>query len=257
MSSIAYVSVEEAIALRGLRMVVVGGIPSPWSEAAKGIFHVKRIPWTAVRLAYDSEALKEWAGQRSAPVAVYEDEPPRAGWAQILLRAERIAPTPALLPADAADRALVFGLAHEICGEQGLAWCRRLRLVEAGLQGRGGFAPKAAAYIGRKYGYSPQAGSAATARVVDLLGMLAARLKAQRAAGSDYYVGASLTAVDIYSATALALLRPLPQEVCPMDPATRAAFEFREPATDAALDDVLLRHRAMMYERHLELPLSL
>jgi glutathione S-transferase len=255
--SFSYVAPEEAIGRRGLRMVVVGQIPSPWSEAAKGILHVKGIPWTAVRLAYDSPQLKEWAGQRSAPVAVYDDEPPRSGWAEILLLAERLAPTPSLLPADAADRALMFGLAHEICGQQGLGWSRRLQLVGAGLKGEGGFAPKAAAYIGKKYGYTPQAEVAATARVVELLAMLAARLKAQQAAGSDYYIGDRMTAVDIYSATALALLRPLPHDVCPMDAGTRAAFEFREPATDAALDETLLRHRDMMYRRHLGLPLSL
>lgn len=255
--SIAYTTVEEAIARRGLRMVVVGRVPSPWSEAAKGIFHVKGIPLTAVRLDYESQALKDWARQRSAPVAIYEDEPPRAGWAEILLLAEHIAPSPALLPTEPADRALVFGLAHEICGEQGLGWSRRLQLVEAGLRGAGGFQPKVAAYIGKKYGYSPQAVAAATPRVVELLAMLAARLKAQHSAGSSYYVGQGLTAVDIYSATFLALLRPLPHDVCTMDAATRAAFEFRDPATDAALDEILLEHRAMMYRRHLDLPLSL
>src|SRR5215469_11399489 len=93
-----YVSVEEAIARRGVRMVVVGNVPSPWGEAAKGILHIKGIEWAAVRLVYDSEPLRQWAGQASAPVAVYEDEPPRAGWAEILLLAERLAPTPALLP---------------------------------------------------------------------------------------------------------------------------------------------------------------
>lgn len=36
-----YVSVEDARNAPGLRMVVVGGIPSPWGEAAKGIFHMK------------------------------------------------------------------------------------------------------------------------------------------------------------------------------------------------------------------------
>ena len=255
--TIEYVTVEEAMAGNGLRMVVVGRIPSPWSEAAKGILHVKGIPWKAVRLAYDSPELKQWTGQRSAPVAIYDNEPPRAGWADILLLAERLAPQPSLLPADAADRALMFGLAHEICGEQGLAWSRRLQLVQAGLAGQGGFAPQVAAYIGKKYGFSPQAGASAPARVVDVLNMLAARLKAQQAAGSDYYIGNSLTAVDIYSATALGLMRPLPQAICAMDPATRQAFEFREPVTDAALDDVLLRHRDMVYERHLGLPLSL
>jgi glutathione S-transferase len=254
---VSYLSAEEAIASRGLRMVVVGGIPSPWSEAAKGIFHVKGIQWAAVRLAYDGPALKDGAGRRSAPVALYEDEPPRSGWAEILLLAQRLAPAPALLPAGAADRALVFGLAHEICGEQGLGWWRRLQLVHAGLQGLGGFQPRVAAYIGKKYGYSPEAGMVARQRVVDLLAMLAGRLKAQHAAGSRYYVGQGLTAVDIYSATFLALLRPLSQDVCTMDEAARAAFEFREPASDAALDEVLLAHREMMYREHLALPLSL
>jgi hypothetical protein len=71
--------------------------------------------------------LKEWAGQRSGPILMYNNERPRAGWAEILLLSERLAPNPSLLPKDAVDRALVFGLAHEICGEQGLAWSRRSR----------------------------------------------------------------------------------------------------------------------------------
>ena len=77
-----YVSVDEAIKRSGVRMVVVGGVPSPWGEAAKGILHVKNIEWAAVRLVYDSEPLKEWAGQRSGPILVYNDERPRAGWAE-------------------------------------------------------------------------------------------------------------------------------------------------------------------------------
>lgn len=254
---ISYLSVEEAMASRGLRMVVVGGIPSPWSEAAKGILHVKKIPWTGVRLVYDNPALKDWAGQRNAPVALYEDEPPRSGWEDILLLAERLAPSPSLLPGAAADRALVFGLAHEICGEQGLGWSRRLQMVEAGLRGAGGFPAKVAAYIGKKYGYTPAAGAAAAGRVVQLLEMLAGRLRAQHAAGSRYYVGDALTAVDIYSAAFMAMLRPLPHDVCPMEASTRAAFELREPATDAALDAVLLAHRDAIYRDHLQLPLSL
>jgi hypothetical protein len=83
--SFEYVSVEEAIKGRGLRMVVVGEVPSPWGEAAKGFLHIKGVNWVAVRLAYDSEPLRQWAGQRSGPVAVYENERPRSGWAEILL----------------------------------------------------------------------------------------------------------------------------------------------------------------------------
>ena len=252
-----YVSVDAAIARRGLRMVVVGNVPSPWGEAAKGILHIKDIDWVAVRLAYDSEPLRAWAGQRSGPVAIYDDERPRAGWAEILLLTERLAPTPSLLPKDAAERALTFGLAHEICGEDGLGWARRLQLIHAGLQGAGGFAPRVATYLAKKYGYSPEAGSAAGARVVAWLGMLAARLKAQRAAGSRFYLGNTLSAVDIYSATFMALLSPLPEVHCAMDAGSRAAMETLDAATAAALDPMLLEHRDMMYRERLVLPLSL
>jgi glutathione S-transferase len=252
-----YVSVEDAIGRAGLRMVVVGGVPSPWGEAAKGIFHIKGLPWVAVRLAYDSDALKQWAGQRSGPVGIYDNERPRAGWAEILLLSERLAPAPALLPADAAERALVFGLAHELCGEAGLGWSRRLQLVHAGLHNSGGFSERVAQYLGKKYGYSPEAGAAAGVRVAQLLRMLAARLNAQRSAGSRYFVGDSLTAVDVYSAAFMAMFSPLPPEHCAMDAASRVAFELRDAATEAALEPALFEHRDMMYTRHLELPLSL
>ena len=252
-----YVSVDDAIARRGLRMVVVGGVPSPWGEAAKGILHIKGIDWAAVRLVYDSEKLKEWAGQRSGPVAIYDDERPRAGWAEILLLAERLKPAPALLPKDPAERALVFGLAHEICGEDGLGWTRRLQLVHAGLQNAGGFPAKVAAYLARKYGYSPEAGAVAGARVVGLLGMLAARLKAQRLAGSRYYVGSTPSAVDVYSATFMALFGPLPSAHCAMDAGSRKAFETLDAPTVEALNPMLLEHRDMMYREWLELPLAL
>ena len=253
----SYVSVDDAIARDGLRMVVVGGVPSLWGEAAKGLFHIKRIEWVAVRLVYDSEPLRQWAGQRSGPVAVYEREEPRAGWREILLLAERLAPAPPLLPEEPAARARVLGLAAAICGEGGLGWTRRLQLIHAGLQGAGGFPARVAAYLGKKYGHDPEAGAAAGARVVAQLGELAARLRAQHDAGSAYFVDAGLTAADVYAATVMALFRPLPPAQCAMDPATRAAFETLDAPTAAALDPVLVAHRDMMYAKHLELPLSL
>jgi glutathione S-transferase len=252
-----YIGVEEARKRGGLRMVVVGGVPSPWGEAAKGILHIKGIEWAAVRLVYDSESLREWAGQRSGPVAIYDKEHPRSGWAEILLLAERLAPIPALLPADPAERALVFGIAHEICGEAGLGWSRRLQLIHAGLENAGGFPEQVAKYLGKKYGYRPETGVAATPRVVELLGMLAARLRAQYETGSRYYVGNSLTAIDVYGATFMALFGPLPHAQCAMSASTRAAFATRDARTEAALDPILFKHRDMMYAEYLELPLSL
>ena len=256
--SFEYVSVEDATRRPGLRMVVVSGVPSPWGEAAKGILHVKGLPWAAVRLDYASDALKQWTGgRRDGPVLIHNDEPPRHAWDQILLLAERLAPEPALLPRDAADRAFAMGLAHEICGEGGLGWTRRLQLVHAGLTSHGGFPPKVAAYLAKKYGYRAEDAPSYGPRAIALLRMLAARLDTQRAAGSRYYLGDSLTVVDIYSATFMALFNPLPHEQCAMDPATREAFGWLDDATQEALAPALLAHRDRVYADHLVTPLAL
>jgi glutathione S-transferase len=237
-------------------MLVVPGTANPWVEAAKGIFHIKGIEWAAVPIVYDSEALKAWAGQRNGPVVVYNNERPRPGWAEILLLAERLAPTPPLLPHDAQQRALMLGMAHEICGEAGLGWSRRNQLVHAGLHNAGGFSIETSKYLGKKYGYNPQAGADASERVAALLAMLVARLKAQQEAGSPYYVGDAVSALDIYSATFAGMFSPLPHAVCPIEPSTRAAFELSDARIDAVCDPILFAHRDMMYARHLALPLS-
>jgi glutathione S-transferase len=255
--SVEYVSVEDAIARRGLRMVVVAKVPSPWGEAAKGFFHLKRIDFVAVRLVYDHEPLKQWAGQLSGPVAIYDDEPPRSGWAEILMLAERLAPAPALLSPVPEIRAQQLLLADKFCSQGGLGWNRRLQMVHAGHTKTGGFGERVAGYLGGKYGYDAAAADQYEARVIGLLGEFAGVLRAQRAARRNYYVGDQLSAPDIYSATFMALFKPLPPEQCDMHPGVRAAFEWLNEATARALDPILLEHRDMVYARHLQLPLSL
>jgi hypothetical protein len=56
--------------------------------------------------------LYEWTAQRSAPVAIWNDERPRSTWIEQLYLAERLQPFPALIPASIADRALMFGYAN-------------------------------------------------------------------------------------------------------------------------------------------------
>jgi glutathione S-transferase len=254
---IEYADLETAREHPGLRMVVVPGVPSPWGEAAKGILHVKQLPWLAVRLDQGSQEMADWTGERSGPVAMYEDEAPRGGWAEILLLAERLSPKPALLPLDPAERALAMGLAHEICGEGGLGWSSRLQGVHAGLSGEGGFPQGVAQYLASKYGYLAEEAESYEGRVVGIFGMLADRLQAQRTRKSPFYLGDSLSAVDIYSATFMALGRPLPPDLCPMPDAMRAAFETSNPAIEKALDPILLEHRDFIYRDYLELPLSI
>ena len=254
--SLEYVGVEEAIARKGLRMVVVGNVPSPWGEAAKGIFHIKRIPFAAVRLVYDNPALAKWAGQLSGPVAIYDQEVPRSGWAEILMLAERLQPEPALLPADPLQRSQVLAIADKFCREGGLGWMRRLQLVHAGMQKSGGFGDRVTQYLGGKYGYDAAQAHAYDAAVRQLLREFATSLREQRRRG-PYYLGAELSAADVYSATFMGMFMPLPESHCAMHPASRAAFSWVDEETLAALDPLLIEHRDMMYARHLELPLSL
>jgi hypothetical protein len=126
-----YVDVEQAVGMSGLRVVLSPGVPGPWSEAAKGILHVKRIPYVKVRQEVGGEnaALLRWTAQTTAPAFVYENERPRSIWNDQLYLAERLKPEPPLIPEDIGDRALMFGLSNELCGEIGFGWSRRLMLL--------------------------------------------------------------------------------------------------------------------------------
>ena len=267
-----YINLKDAKEQSGLRMTVVDGLPSPWSEAAKSILHIKKIPWSAIRLDPRDNVMANWSGSRSAPVLMFENESPRAGWAEILLLAERLAPEPALLPKNAKERALALGLCHEICGEMGLGWARRLECVYTGLSknglsknglskndlsDKGGFPEPIAKYLAAKYGYQKQQGPEYSHRVVSLLNMLTEQLQAQRDLGQPFYIGSTLSVVDIYSATFMALFKPLPQAQCPMFEAIRPTFESCNEDITAALDSILIEHRDFIYSEFLELPLSL
>jgi glutathione S-transferase len=252
-----FVDVEEARALPGLRLVLTTGVPGPWGEAAKGICHVKRLPYVAVRQEGGGEnaALADWTQQTSAPVAVWNDEPPRTTSLGILFLAERLAPSPPLVPDDADERAQMFGYCHEIIGEQGLGWSRRLMLLHPILAAAGDKTPAPIRRMAVKYGYGAEAAEAAPWRVVAILRMLSAQLDRQRVAGRPYLVGNHLTALDIYWATFAAMLEPLPDELCPMPAGLRTLYTASGPVRDA-LDPALLAHRDHVYREYLELPVD-
>jgi glutathione S-transferase len=252
------VSIAAARALPGLRLLVLQGVPSPWSQAAKAILRVKRIPYTLVHRSPDDApgALETWTGQASFPAAMYDAERPRTGWAEILHLAERLAPEPALVPADPERRAFLFGVAHELCGEMGLGWCRRLELVAAGLARTP--PDPIAVWLGGKYGYSPETASEAPARVRAVLGLLAELLAESRARGGRYLLGAELTALDLYWATFANLVAPLPPELLPMPSAMRPMFTSADPAVhELCAKSGLLELRDRVYQEELELPVVL
>ena len=82
MGDLSYVAVEEARGLKGLRLVLTQGIPAPWGMAARVLYEIKKIPFVAViqQAGAANEALIAWTGHNSAPVAMYDDERPRAIW---------------------------------------------------------------------------------------------------------------------------------------------------------------------------------
>ena len=252
-----WIGIEEARRLPGLRLVLLRGRPSPWSVAARALFELKKVPYAKVHRAEEDPAgvLFEWTHQDSFPAAMYEDERPRTGWAEILLLAERLGPQPQLIPDDARDRTLMFGLAHEICGEMGLAWCRRL----TGLAARMKSAPKDTDVLdyARKYGSGRDESARATQRVVDILRFLAQQLRAQRDADREFLVGHALSAADIYWATFCNLISPLPNERMELPDAVRKGFTAEDPQVRLALDPLLLEHRDTIYGRYLPLPVEL
>ena len=102
-------------------------MPSPWGQAAKTIFEIKGLDYVAAPWlpGEPNEDVVAWGGETSAPVVAWAKEKPIHRWVDILYLAERLAPKPSLIPADPLQRALMFGLSHEICGEMGIAWNRR------------------------------------------------------------------------------------------------------------------------------------
>lgn len=104
-----YCKVTDAKRLTGLRLVLTAHVPGPWGESAKKIFEYKSVPYVPVAqyAGQENAELVAWAGIRNAPIALFDDEPPRTGWYDILMLGERLEPAKPLLPASSEQRVLV------------------------------------------------------------------------------------------------------------------------------------------------------
>lgn len=253
-----YKEVNEARDLPGLRLALTAGVPGPWSESAKFIFDVKGIDYVPVRQlgGQQNEELVAWTGHRNAPVAVLDDGPAKAQWADILALAERIQPEPALVPADFDDRILMFGLANEICGEGGLGWNRRLMMFDPAQASASKVPATASTFFNKTYGYTEDLAAEAAGKVVYLMNRLTAQLKEQKAKGSDYFIGQGLTALDIYWAAFSQLIEPMPADLNPIPDGMRSLYHTDHPWVVQAKDPLLFDHRMRIYEDHLTLPLD-
>lgn len=251
----AYVDLETARSASGVRLVTVGGVPSPWSESAKGLLRLAGVPFVAVRLMPGDRDVRAWTGARNAPVLMLDGEPARTGWAEILEVVERIAPVSArsLVPSDAKDRVRMFGLAHELLGEGGLAWSARLLTVHAGLESEGarGFPTVVATYLAKKYGYAKDRVEATRVRVAEGWSVLAEALGDRE----YFFFDDRPSALDVYAACTVNIFALPPEERCAMSPPIRFAFEsMRGALAEPPSSIVALRDR--MYARHLPLPIE-
>jgi glutathione S-transferase len=252
----SFTDFETARTARGLRVIIAEGIPSPWSQAALGLFQMKGIDHLVVPFRQFRDAVRAHTGSHNAPVVLFDDEPPRTGWADILALAERLGGRLSLVPDDPELAVRLHGLSHAILSEAGLGWNVRLLLTHASMttEGRQGWPAPVAARLAPKYGYAPDRAPAARARAIATLRLLARTLDES---GGEFFLGGGPTALDVYAATMLGVIAPLPPEVCPMLPPLRQAFETLDPEVRAAVAPSLLRHRDRMYERHLRVPLVL
>ncbi|MEH6636566.1 MAG: hypothetical protein V7700_13660 [Halioglobus sp.] len=255
-----YVSVADAQTAGGLRLILTGGLPAPWSEAAKGVFRVRKVSYTPVLQQGGglNEDIVAWTGHRNAPTAMYNDEPPRVTALDMINLAERLGSGPSLVPEKIGDRVLMFGLLNEITGENAMAWNARILMFGAMIAAMGEEAVADNPML-RDYHYCAADAAAAPAKVMDILTALATQLQAQSAAGSRYFIGTTLSALDIYWACFSQMLDPLPPEVNPMPDYMRDAWGVLPKALHNKgfeVDNILLQHRDYIFPTYLQWPLD-
>lgn len=246
------VDLETAKAARGVRIVASRIVPSPWSEAAKALFTLAKVPFLVVSATPRDPAIAAWTQAHNVPVVFHDDEPPRTVWSQILALAARLGD---VLPRDLRERVMVTGLINEVAGEDGLGWSARLMMIHAGLttNGERGFALPVSKYLAAKYGYDAARIPAARARAIEILAALGERL-----GGAPYFGGERPNALDAYVATFLTPLGTIDEAACPdLQPALRAAFAVAADELGSHVPPALTALRARMFERHLEWPIRL
>lgn len=249
-----YVSIEEARQMPGLRVAFTRGVPGTWSVAIKAILDIKGIAYVPVAQepGHANEALKDWTGQTSAPVAMFNDDRARPHWSEMLVLAEQLQPEPRLVPVDEDERITMLGLCHEICSEDGLGWNIRLLL----LSGERGPNDQSSSPLRLKY-RSPVTTEYARQRVLTIIGALAARLERQAVLGSRYFMGDQLTAADIYWAAFSNLLCPMTPDLCEMPDYYRGFGPVVELYLEGPLPQILVDHRDYVVRNHFPLPIAL
>jgi glutathione S-transferase len=240
----------------GVRITFIAGAPALFSECLKNICHVKKLPFHRVLHppmgpnGDEQDYLYELTAQRSVPTMLppsdIEDVRPRNVWLEQLMLAEELGEGVALVPNDMSTRVQMFGLLNEVLGIGGFIWNKRHMLN-----------PEPSAFA-TKYGWSAEALAAAPRRVVEVLELMDGLLEAN--APSKYLLGGdSITALDVYWATAIYIVAFPPESIMPTTDMTsrfRAMFtQSNTPEITAAVTDRLIAHRDYIVTTYCECPI--
>jgi glutathione S-transferase len=252
-----YVDVAAARGLSSTRLITSGVVPSPWSEAAKGLFRISQVPVSIVAKTRDNTAdVEALAGADNVPVLLHEAEPNRTNWAAIVGLVARLAAPAAVVPTDVRARAAMLGLIEMLAGEQGLGWTARLAMIQASLdtQGARGFPLPVAGFLAKRYGHD------ATVSLDDIRRRIAAMFALLRETLGDraFFGGDGPSALDVYAAAFLTPLDNVDDTTCPQVSAfgKRGFAAAREALADLVPSE-LWAHRRRMFDHHLEWPIRL
>jgi glutathione S-transferase len=257
-----WVSLSDGLKRPGLRLVLVrAGVPSPWSEFCRAIFHLKQLDYEQVDgrdPVTGFTLLRQTTAQESMPVAFWNDERPRTNWLELLHLAERLGEQPRLLPDNSEERARATGLCAELCSEGGFGWHRRVLLIHSLLTNDdfGERERRIGHYLAGKYGYQSSSVPHSVQRCEEIVATFA-RLHSARNGSDVYFEGNGPSAVDLAWAAFAALIRPLPHEHCSMSDTWRSLYTWEPTMTSAQTVDALLQRRDRVYAAHLQMPVVL
>ena len=184
---------------------------------------------------------------------MYNDEPPRVRWHEIMTLAERLGSGPSLVPVDIKNRMQMVSIVSELADEGGLVWQARMGMLHAGYKAQGDAVLRTPMFV--EYGYTQEAFEASLIRMNDIIGMLTDQVHAQRKTGSQYLVGDSLTAADLYWAFFSQPFRVSGPEINPMNETTRAMWEAGGKQW-ANLDAALFEQRDFIFDKHIKTPME-
>ena len=254
---INYEPIPKIIEATGLRLVLVEGYPSPWGHAVKAMMEYKNLIYRtgAQKAGEDNPELIKWAGVNSGPVVAWDLGPPLNRWNDILFLLERLNPEKNLIPDDGTLRVQCMGFSHEICGELGLGWNRRLSMFRPIVESSE--MPDGFMNMADKWGYNQFDVEMAEERSVTILKTLAEQLKLQKTRGSKYFLGNSVTAIDFYWAAFSNLCELMPPSRCPVSPERRPLFENVSNIIKNELDPCLMEHRDRIMDEYFVVPMDL